>query len=130
MDQRMMILLTYKRKVLLACKDLILPGPQPKFWHFIVGAKDKNQSSEENMKKVVQDETGITLDNLELISQNQKESFYHTHLTDENVNNIVRAEGKILEFFSLKELGGLSLSILTKLLITKHKDLLEKADAA
>lgn len=128
MDQST-ILLTYKRKVLLMRKDFVIDKSEQNFWHFIAGIKDEDQSYEEAIKNVVEEEIGIELNALELISYGPKEFFYHANLTDENVNNIVRAEGKIFDFFSLKELGGLSLTLLTKLLITKHRDLLEKSEA-
>lgn len=122
------ILLTYKRRVLLKRKDFILDRREQNFWHFIVGVKDKNESFEEAIQKEVEKETGIKLEAIELISHNKKEYFYHACLTDSNVNDIVRPEGEVIEFFSLKELDSLSLSILTKLLISKHGDLFEKVD--
>lgn len=109
-------------------KDIIIDRKEQNFWHFIAGIKDSNQSSEETIKKVVEKEIGIKLSCLELISNEDKEYFYHTNLTDTDVNNIVREEGKIFDFFSLKELDSLSLSVITKSLLTKHKDLLEKVD--
>ncbi|MBI2430606.1 MAG: NUDIX hydrolase [Candidatus Levybacteria bacterium] len=124
------ILLTYKGKVLLMHKDYILAtlGEDP--WHFIFGVKEKNESFEETIKREVEKETGIQLKSVDFLSSLddsvEKKYFYHTHLTDDNVNNIVRRDGKILGFFSLKELDTLSLSLATKLLIRRHRDLLAK----
>ena len=126
------ILLTYKGKVLLMHKDYILAtlGVDP--WHFIFGVKEKNESSEETIHREVKKETGIQLKSIEFLSSSddhdEKKYFYHTYLTDDNVNNIVRQDGKILEFFSLKELDSLSLSMVTKLLLQRHKNVLEKVD--
>ncbi len=126
------ILLTYKGKVLLMHKDYILTTLNQDPWHFIFGIKEKNESSEETVQREVKKETGIQLKIIEFLScldhHNEKKYFYHTHLTDDNVNNIVRQDGKILEFFSLKELNTLSLSIATKLLLKRHKNVLEKVD--
>lgn len=47
---------------------------------------------------------------------------YHVKLTDEDVNNINRAEGNRLEFYGLGELGRLSLTDDAKLLITKYSN--------
>lgn len=131
MDQSI-ILLTYKGKVLLMHKDFILAALGEDPWHFIFGVKEKSESSEETIQREVEKETGIQLNTIEFLScldhNDEKKYFYHTHLTDDNVNNIVRQEGKILGFFSPKELDALSLSHVTKLLLAKHKDLLGKVN--
>ena len=125
MDQSI-ILLTYKGKVLLMHKDYILATLDQNPWHFISGAKEKDESFEETIQREVEKETSIHLKTIELVEHDDNKYFYHTHLTDDNVNNIVRRDGKILEFYSLKEVDKLSLSLSTKLLIGKHRDLLGK----
>lgn len=131
MDQSI-ILLTYKGKVLLMHKDYLLTTLDQDPWHFIFGVKEKNESSEETIHREVKKETSIQLKTIEFLGsldqQNEKKYFYHSHLTDDNVNNMVRRSGKILGFFSLKELDKLTLTIATKLFITRHRDLLGKAD--
>lgn len=131
MDQSI-ILLTYKGKVLLAHKDYILTTLNQEPWHFIFGVKEKNESFEETIQREVKKETSIQLGTIEflgsLVGEDEKKYFYHTHLTDDNVNNITRRDGKILEFFSLKELDALSLSISTKLFIAKHRGLLDRTN--
>lgn len=125
MDQSI-ILLTYKGKVLLMHKDYILATLDQNPWRFISGVKEKDESFEETIQREVEKETSIQLKTIELVEQDEKKYFYHTNLTDDNVNNIVRRDGKILEFYSLKELDKLSLSLSTRLLIARHKDLLGK----
>jgi len=133
MDQSI-VLLTYKGKVLLMQKDYILATLDVNHWHFIGGVGTKNESPEETIQREVKKETSIQLGSLQflesIVDKNVRKHFYHTHLTDDNVNHIVRRDGKILEFFSVKELDTLSLAVLTQLLLKKHKDLVEKTDQA
>lgn len=123
MDQSI-ILLTYKGKVLLEHRDHVLETLKQNPWHFIVGQKEKNESSEETVYREVEKETSIQLKSIEflgsLVHQSKRKYFYHTHLTDENVNNISCQQGKILGFFSLEELEKLSLIIPRKLLIQRQ----------
>ncbi len=113
-------------------KDYILASLGVDPWHFIFGVKGKNESFEETIQREVRKETGIQLKTIEFLScldnDNEKKYFYHTHLTDDNVNDIVRQDGKILGFFSVKELNSLSLSIVTKLLLKRHQHVLEKVE--
>lgn len=128
MDQSI-ILLTYKGKILLIHKDYILETEDANPWHFISGIKDKNATFEESIYREVKRETSIDLPSVELLGsldeENRKKYFYHATLTDENVNNMVHRDGKILGFFSVKELDTLLLSMSTKLLISRHRNILE-----
>lgn len=123
-----MILLTYKRKILLMRKDFILDRREQNVMHIIVGVRDGKESFEEAVIKSVKKETGITLKTTRLLSHTSKAYFFHAQLTDADVNSIVRNDGELLEFFSLKELGTLSLTAETQVFFTKHRDLLEKVD--
>jgi len=110
-----LILLTYKGKVLLMHKT---NGPRDEEnhpWSFIGETREKKESFENALARRVEKETGIKIENVEFVS----ESCYHARLTDENVNNIQRAENQLLDFFSPKELDKLSLSKLTQQFISK-----------
>lgn len=128
MDQSI-ILLTYKGKILLMHKDYILETSDANPWHFISGIKDKNATSEETIAREVKRETSIDLPSVEFLGsldgKDRKKYFYHAPLTDENVNNMVHRDGKILGFFSVKELDNLLLSLSTRLLISRHREILE-----
>ena len=124
------ILLTYKGKVLLTMmrdsrQALLKQGT----WSFICGLKEGNESLEESIVREVKGETHITLFGVEFLSSQLYEDrtnyLYHAALTDDNVNNIERDEGRSLDFFSVQELEKLPLTPSTKLFIEKHKDLLE-----
>ncbi len=124
------ILLTYKGKVLLTMmrdsrQVLLKQGT----WTFISGLKGKNESFEESILRKVKGETHITLFGVEFLSslfyEDRTSYLYHAELTDDNVNNIERDEGKSLDFFSLQELEKLSLTPSTRLFIERHKNLLE-----
>ncbi len=127
MDQSM-ILLTYKRKMLLMRRDFVRDRHEQNALHLIVGIKDSSESFEETVLKAVEKETGIRLTAIQPLSHTNNAYFFHAQLTDADVNHIVRGEGDILEFFSLKELGTLSLTTETQVFVTKHRDLLETVD--
>lgn len=124
------ILLTYKGKILLVHRDEIFDTQDENPWHFIVGIKEKNKSFEETIFRKVKKEINIQLSTIEFLScllyQNAKKYFYHAQLTDENVNNLIRSDGKIFQFYSPKELDNLKLALSTRLFLIKHKDILEK----
>ena len=99
-------------------------------WHFIGGMKQKDKSEEETITKLVERETSIKLVSVEFLSsesvENSIEHHYCAKLTDEDVNNMERAEGQLINFFTFSEIEKLPLSASTKLFITKHRDFLEK----
>lgn len=110
-----LILLTYKGKILLMHKT---NGPRDEEnhpWSFIGEACEKRESFENALVRRVEKEAGIKIENVEFVS----ESCYHARLTDENVNNIQRAENQLLDFFSLEELDKLFLSKPTRQLISQ-----------
>jgi NADH pyrophosphatase NudC (nudix superfamily) len=124
------IVLTYKGKVLLTMmrdsrQALLKQGA----WSFISGLKEKNESFEESIVREVEGEMHILINGVEFLSslfcENRTNYLYHAALTDDNVNNIERDEGKSLDFFSLQELKKLPLTPSTRLFIERHKDLLE-----
>ncbi len=123
------ILLTYKGKVLLTVTENNPNALQNVIWRFIGGMKQKNKSQEETITKLVEKETSIKLVSVEFLSsesvENSIEHHYCAQLTDEDVNNMERAEGQLINFFTFSEIEKLPLSASTKLFITKHRDFLE-----
>lgn len=117
---RSLILLTYKGKVLLMHKTNGPMDEEKHPWTFIGGIKGEKESFENAMTRRVEKEMGIKIEKVEFVS----ESCYHARLTDDNVNNIERAENQLLNFFSLKELGKLFLSNTTAQFISKHGSLI------
>lgn len=111
-----LILLTYKDKVLLMYKRNSAIDEEKHAWCFIGGVKEKEESFENAMSRRVEKETGIKIEKIEFVSK----SCYHAKLTDDNVNKIKRAEGQLLDFFTLKELKKLFLSYPTQRFISKH----------
>lgn len=123
------ILLTYKGKVLLMMQESRPAVLKQGTWSFIGGLKEENESFEESIVKEVKGEMHITIFGVEFLSslfyEDRINYLYHAALTDDNVNNIERDEGKSFDFFSLQELEKLPLAPSTRLFIEKHRDLLE-----
>lgn len=124
MDDKMtsgLILLTYKGKVLLMCKNKSAIDLDEPEWSFIGGKKNDHEAFEQTISKNVEKETSIKIQEIEFISNN----CYHARLTDENVNNIKRDELQLLNFFTLNEVQKLTLSTPTKTFILKYGDLIQ-----
>ena len=123
------ILLTYKGKVLLTFRESNPNALQNILWHFIGGMKQKDKSEEETITQLVERETSIKLVSVEFLSsesvENSIEHHYCAKLTDEDVNNMERGEGQLINFFTFSEIEKLPLSTSTKLFISKHRDFLE-----
>lgn len=117
---RSLILLTYKGKVLLVHESNSAIDEEKHPWCIIGGIKEKQESFENALKRRVEKEIGVKIENVEYVS----ESCYHARLTDNDVNNIKRVENKLLSFFTLKELKKLFLSQSTKEFISKHSTLI------
>jgi len=115
-----LILLTYKGKALLMYKKSSPMDEEKHAWCFIGGIRENRESFENAMARKVEKEMGIKIEKVEFVS----ESCYHARLTDDNVNKIKRAEGQLLDFFTLKEAGKLSLSSTTAQFISKHSALI------
>ena|SRR3972149_7178986 len=115
-----LILLTYKGKVLLMHKQNSVIDEEIHPWSFIGGIKKKEESFENALKRRVEAEMGIKIEEIEFVS----EFCYHARLTDDNVNKIKRAENQLLDFFTLKEVKKLYLSNPTQQFILKHGTLI------
>ena len=85
-------------------------------WCFIGAIKEKNESFEKAMTRRVEKETGITIENVQQLS----ELCYHASLTDDNVNKMKRSENQLLDFFNLSEIKKLFLAHSTKNLLIRH----------
>lgn len=123
------ILLTYRGKILLTTQENNLIALKNFLWNFIGGVKEQNKSELETITKLVESETGIKLPSVHFLSKQRikdiTEYFYWAELTDDNVNNIERGEGRLINFYSFSEIKKLLLTDSTKLFISKHHDLLE-----
>lgn len=130
-----MILLTYKGKILLMLFEndpTVLENPllfRKSVWKFVGGVKKGYESFEEAIIKQVEHLTSVKLSSVAFVSRvldgTTRKYVYHANLTDKNVNNIVRANGLLLQFYSFKEIEKLSLSDATRLVISKHREFLE-----
>lgn len=87
-------------------------------WHFIKKLKPKEISPEKAIVQEVERETHIKLDEVTLLSSvinnDVVQYLFHAKLSDKHVNNIERAEGRILQFFGLNELSKLQIQQSTK----------------
>jgi len=89
-------------------------------WCFIGGFREKKESFEQALKRRVEKETGVKIENVEFVS----ELCYQARLTDDNVNKMQRAENQLLDFFAPRELSKLFLSNSTQQFISKHGNLI------
>ncbi len=113
-----LILLTYKGKILLSHTSNSAIDQEKHPWRFLGGTKDKKESFEAAMQRLVKKEMGIKIDNIVAV----KEAYYHARLTDDNVNNIQRSDNQLFAFFSLKEAEKLFLSFPTQEFMEQYKD--------
>ncbi|OGH15433.1 MAG: hypothetical protein A3E68_03255 [Candidatus Levybacteria bacterium RIFCSPHIGHO2_12_FULL_39_39] len=120
MNNRNMIVLTYKGKILLMNKSTDPTDEKKHPWSLISGAKGQEESVKMILTRRVKKEMGIVISNIKFMS----EFCYHAELTDDHVNHIERAEGQLLDFFTLKEVEKLFLSSQTKKIISKHSSVL------
>lgn len=117
-----LILLTYKGKILLMHKKSGVMDEEKHPWCLIGGIRENKESSEAAISRRVEKETGIKIENVELISEFR----YHAALTDDNINNMQRAENQLLDFFTIKDLQKLFLVDSTREFVLNHADLIKK----
>ena len=115
-----LILLTYKGKVLLMHKQKSVIDEEKHPWSLIGGIREKKESFEKALCRRVHKEAGIKIENVQFVS----EFCYRAELTDDNVNNIQRAENQLLDFFTPREVGKLFLSRATEEFISKHASII------
>jgi NADH pyrophosphatase NudC (nudix superfamily) len=116
-----LILLTYKGKALLMNRQNNAIDEEKHPWCFISGINKENESPEETLKRRVEKETGIRIQNIKPISR----LCYHAELSDEDVNNIQREENQLLSFFKPVEVSKLLLTRSSEHLFQKHSALIQ-----
>lgn len=125
-----LILLTYKGKVLLLQQENILEPQNSDAWHFIKKFKLKDTSAEKTILQEVERETKIKLDRVTFLSSvvhnDVVQYLFHARLSDKHVNNMQRAEGRILQFFGLNELKKLRIQPSTKLFFSDNQTSIER----
>ena len=89
-------------------------------WTFIGGEKKQKESSEAALSRIVENEASIKIDDVKKVS----DKFYHARLTDENVNQIQRREGQLLDFFTPSDLQKLKLDGDTRDFTEKYSNLI------
>lgn len=124
-----LILLTYKGKVLLLQQENILDSHNDNEWHFIEKSKTKDKLAEKTIIEEVFRETQLKLDGVTLLSKELSSDtihyLFHARLNDKHVNSIERAEGRVLQFFSIPELSKLKIQSATKSFFQKNRALIE-----
>lgn len=125
-----LIVLTYKRKILLKRQEDYSASSNKNNWSFI-DTKVNQDSFEHAILRRVEKEMSITLPSVTLLSSLfddlMRKNFYHAELTDKNVNEINRHEGQELQFFSMREVETLLLAESSKTLLSQCKKMLETA---
>ncbi len=81
------------------------------------GKKDKKESFEAAMQRLVKKEMGIKIEKVRPV----KDVYYYAQLTDDNVNNIERSDNQLFAFFTLKEIEKLFLSLPTQEFMSQYK---------
>ena len=114
-----LILLTYKGKILLSHTSSSPIDQEDHPWRLLGGKKDKKESYEAAMQRLVKKEMGIKVENITSV----KEAYFCAQLTDENVNNIERSDNQLFTFFTLKEVEKLFLSLQTREFINHYKSI-------
>src|SRR4030042_4629499 len=132
------VFLIFKGKLLLLLRDNDPNISSPNCWHLIGGISDKNEKPEETLVREVKEEINININikNCKFLSvvhlRKGNEScfdkyLYYYKLTPKEVDQIqLGNEGQKLKFFSLKELGEITLSRITIPCIQQSKDLIKK----
>lgn len=116
-----LILLTYKSKALLLHRNLSPIDQGQHGWSFIGVNKGENESSEEAISRQVEGEMSIKIKAIQILSK----YCFHARLSDNDVNNIKREEGQLLNFFTLRELQKLQLTPSTRQFVTTFGSLIE-----
>lgn len=114
------ILLTYKGKALMHYKFNSAIDTEKHDWRFIGGELRAKETPVDALSRMVKDEANIKIDDVKLVSNN----FYHARLTDENVNQIQRSEGQLLDFFTLSDLKKLQMDSETRNFTTQYGNLI------
>ncbi len=122
------LLITYKGKLLLTTRDLIINDHIRNVWGFLGEGKLKKNSKKNVVAREISDATKLTLSDIEVVEladETDNKVLYHAKLTDDDVNCIVRRSGERLEFYDIKELDNLTLTQATNSIISKNRQKLQ-----
>lgn len=121
MQNKKLILVSYKNKVLLSTSDLLNKN---RIWSFLEEENGKFRTKSATFQLIEKKmNTGPVAISKELLSDD--EYIYQVKLTDKNVNSIQRLQGIRLEFYSLEEMGKLQLTNNTRMLIENYKYIIQ-----
>lgn len=130
-----LIILTYKNKVLLRLHNTdplalsIQSNSKKNVWSFLSVSREKNKTLKTSIIAKVERETGIKLDGatllLDSVTDVNNKHFFHASLNDDNVNSMHREDGETLQFFALKELTQLNLTVSTKSFIENNSSMIQ-----
>lgn len=91
-------------------------------WSFIGVNTDKNESSKDAITKQVEGEMSVKIKTIQILSK----YCFHAELSDDDVNNIKREEGQLLNFFTLRELQKLQLTPSTRQFVASFGSLIDR----
>jgi 8-oxo-dGTP pyrophosphatase MutT (NUDIX family) len=125
-------LAVYKKKLLLLLRDI--DDTNPNEWGLPGGGTDIGETSEETLKRELQEEASITAKNYVFLFNrpsvgiiNKTVDIYYVPLTEANIASMkLGDEGQKLEFFALDEVANLDLVPSLKKYLPKYKAALEK----
>jgi len=118
------IILTYKNKILLFSKEVIL-NPSENKWDFFRVTNNKKSKLIDALKKEMNLSSNVNNQELPLIplaGEEDSSSVFYTRMTDENVNSISRKKGWRLEFYRIDELDKITLSDDASSIFEEYKD--------
>ncbi len=118
------IILTYKNKILLFSKEVIL-NPSENKWDFFRVTNNKKSKLIYALKKEMNLSSNVNNQELPLIplaGEEDSSSVFYTRMTDENVNSISRKQGWRLEFYRIDELDKITLSDDASSIFEEYKD--------
>jgi ADP-ribose pyrophosphatase YjhB (NUDIX family) len=125
-----LVLLTYKEKILLMIKNYVFNSGEQKTWCMVGGEKSNNESFENTILRKIKEEMKIEIGSVKFLSiissDNKNTYFYHGKLTDNNVNLIERSDGQELQFFDLKELNKIRLTLSAETFFSQNKNTIEE----
>ncbi len=120
-----LVFLTYNDKFLLMLKDNRLQVSDLNLWHLIGGLRKNNESFEQTSIREVGKVTSLELDSVQylttLLDDKKRNFVFHAILTAHHLNNIHRAEGQNLDFFTLPEIEKLSLEKSTEMFLSHNR---------
>lgn len=117
------LLISYKGKLLLSTRDLVIDNHIKNVWSFVGEGKLKKNPKKNSVVQEITDATKLNVSDIEVVqlADNDTEVLYHAKLTDDDVNSMVRRSGERLEFYDINELDNLSLTNAANLIISQNR---------